>query len=152
MRTALATAMLAALAVAGCSTTSAGTSGSATVPAPRPIVAVDAVSPSAAVIARHLHLHGVTVYTAATDPNQLLGRQDEYTSKVNWGADLADSIEVFADPADAQAREQYVSSFPAPFGDGYDYVTGTALLRLSASYTPAQARALETAFRKAVTP
>jgi hypothetical protein len=87
------------------------------------------VSPSAEVIANALHLQGVTAYTSATDPNSLLGRPDEYTSKVNWGPNLGDSIEVFADRAGAEAREQYVSSFRPSFGDGYDYLAGTALLR-----------------------
>lgn len=98
-----------------------------------------------------MHLGRVTVYNATTDPNTLLGRQGEYASKVNWGPNLDSSIEAgFPALADAQAREQYVEAFKPPFGDGYDYLVGTALLRLSESYTPAQAKSLEAAFKTAV--
>ena len=100
---------------------------------------------------------GYVAYTAITDPNHLLGRQGEYTSKVNWGSDGTDqtaatggSVEVFADAADAQARLQYLQAFKPPIGDGYDYLTGTALLRLAAGYTPTQAATLKTAFTRAV--
>lgn len=68
-----------------------------------------------------------------TGPNHLLGRNNEYTSKVNWSAG---SIEVFPaarDARDAQAREAYIKSFTCPIGDGYDYPDGTALLRLGCS-------------------
>lgn len=46
-------------------------------------------SPSAATFAADLKAAGLDitrliVYTAATDPNHLLGRQDGYTSKVAW--------------------------------------------------------------------
>ena len=98
-----------------------------------------------------------TAYTASTDPNNLLGRQDGYTSKVSWGGfALTDgdgqnggSIEVFATPAEALARKTYVSSFGAMLSDGYDYVIGTALLRLEPEYLPAQARTLDAEFKKA---
>lgn len=133
------------LALAAC-----GSAGSL---APRAAGTMAAVPPSAEVIAGDLHLHGIVAYTAATDPDHLLGRQGEYTSKVNWGpaGQLWSSIEVFPAAADAAAREQYVSSFPPPIGDGYDFLAGAALLRLADSYTPTQARALEAAFRKAAT-
>ena len=65
--------------------------------------------------------HGCRVrrYTASTDTNHLLGRQGEYTSKVNWGANQDNPIEVFTNLADAQARQQCLSAFRPPFGDGY---------------------------------
>lgn len=117
-------------------------------------------SPSASLIAQRMGLDrqpGYVAYTATTDPNHLLDRQGEYTSKVNWGSDGTDqtaatggSIEVFADAADAQARLQYLQAFKPPFGDGYDYLTGTALLRLAAGYTPTQATTLKAAFTGAV--
>lgn len=117
-------------------------------------------SPSASVIAQGIGLDrqpGYVIYTATTDPNHLLGRQGEYTSKVNWGSDGTDqsaatggSIEVFADVAAAQARLQYLQAFKPPFGDGYDYLVGTALLRLATGYTPTQAATLKAAFTGAV--
>ena len=66
----------------------------------------------------------ITVYTAITDPNHLLGRQGEYTSKVEWTTGGEESgIEAFADAADAQLRYAYLRAFRPPIGDGYDYLT-----------------------------
>lgn len=47
------------------------------------------VTPSASALARRLkaaglHIEGLIVYSAATDPNHLLDRQGEYISKVAW--------------------------------------------------------------------
>jgi hypothetical protein len=98
-------------------------------------------------IAQRMDIGNFTAYTAATDPNHLLGRQGGYTSKINWEGG---SIEVFPDVADAQAREKYIQLFTCPVGDGYDYLDGTALLRLDCALTPDQARANESLFKKAV--
>ena len=93
-----------------------------------------------------MNLHHVTAYTAATDPNHLLGRQGGYTSKINWPNG---SIEVFSTPAEAQKRKTYLQAFAGtPFGDGYDYLVGTYLLRIFDSQTPTQAHALEAEFLK----
>ncbi len=95
-----------------------------------------------------MNLHDVTAYTAATDPNHLLGRQGGYTSKINWPDG---SIEVFSTPADAQKREIYLHALAdLPFGDGYDYLVGTYLLRISDSQTPTQAQVLEADFSNAM--
>jgi hypothetical protein len=95
-------------------------------------------------IARRMNLRHVTAYTAATDPNHLLGRQGGYTSKINWPNG---SIEVFSMQAEAQKRETYLQAFSGtPFGDGYDYLVGTYLLRIFDSQTPTQAHALEAKF------
>ena len=49
---------------------------------------------------------------ASTDPNHLLGRQNGYTSKINWGPDgNTGTIEVFPDQADAIARQDYIKGF-----------------------------------------
>lgn len=101
--------------------------------------AADPVSVDAKTIASRMHLTNVVVYNAATDPNNLLGRNNGYTSKVNFGQDQDSSIEVFSSSAGAQARKDYVTGFACPFGDGYDYVSGTALLRLDCSITPGTA-------------
>jgi hypothetical protein len=91
-----------------------------------------------------MRLRYVTAYTAATDPNHLLGRQGGYTSKINWSKG---SIEVFSTPAEAQKRKTYLLAFAGtPFGDGYDYLAGTYLLRIFNSQTPTQAHALEAKF------
>jgi hypothetical protein len=79
-----------------------------------------AASPSAEVIAQRMGLTkapGYVAYTAATDPDHLLGRQNGYTSKVNWGPDGdTGTIEVFPDRADAIARQNYIKGFTCPFG------------------------------------
>jgi hypothetical protein len=129
----------AAVLVAGCSSAGA-------VPA----------SPAAGLIAQLMKIEGIVRYTALTDPNHLLGRQAEYTSKASWGRYAHDtasgggSIEVFPTVANAQARFAYLKAFQPPIGDGYDYVTGTAILRLSSDYTPAQAQGLHGSFNHAV--
>ena len=97
-------------------------------------------------IAQRMNLHHVTAYTAATDPNHLLGRQGGYTSKINWPNG---SIEIFSTQAEAQKRKTYLLAFAGtPFGDGYDYLVGTYLLRVFDSQTPTQAHALEAEFLK----
>jgi hypothetical protein len=103
---------------------------------------------TASQIATGMDIGSFTAYTAETDPNHLLGRQREYTSKINWSAG---SIEVFSDAADAKARQAYVRAFTCPLGDGYDYLDGTVLLRLDCSMTPAEAKASEALFGKVVT-
>jgi hypothetical protein len=143
-RIALMVAAVAAVLTAGC--------GASHTPAVHPATAAAspvAVAPSAEVIAARLGLRHITAYTAATDPNHLLGRQNGYTSKVNWGPQRNGSIEVFRTVALTRARKAYLGNFAPPLGDGYDCLAGTALLRLSAAYTPAQTRRLEAAFRAA---
>jgi len=105
------------------------------------------------------------VYTAVTDPNHELGRQGGYTSKVAWqdpraasqdagdtrgSIGLGGGIEAFPPAPGARARYEYLRGFQPPFGDGYDYLDGTAILRLSQYLTPAQARAYKAAFTAAV--
>jgi hypothetical protein len=119
---------------------------------------------SAAQISTQLGLRNVTeiIYNEKTDINGLMGRQGEYTSKVNWeptGAssdgiyvfNQGSSIEVFPSTHDAQARYDYLQGFNGVplMADGYDYVAGSALLRLNKSYTPAEAHDIENWFRAA---
>ena len=154
-------ATLAAITLAACSASSP--SGGNAIPAengsPAASSSATAVSAPAASLARAMQARGVkitglVVYDAKTDPNNLMGRQGEYTSKVEWppkpGDDIKsafDSIEAFGNLADAQARLAYLRAFRAPFGDGYDYLVGTAILRLSAEHTPAEAAAMKQAFQ-----
>ena len=53
---------------------------------------------------------------------------------------------MFPSVADAAQRLAELKSFKPPLGDGYDYQSGTAILRLSDYLTPAQARAYAAAF------
>jgi hypothetical protein len=174
-RTIAALAIGAALALGGCS--------SASPPGPSPAASPGAVTTSSTPAAQHhaasaavlagrlkaggLPVRHLIVYTAVTDPNHLLGRQNGYTSKVAWqdpraikagagspssdpgGTEFGGGIEAFSTAAGAQARYQYLRGFKAPFGDGYDYLSGAAILRLSQYLTPAQARAYRAAFTAA---
>nr|BEK68872.1 hypothetical protein KPHV_60990 [Kitasatospora purpeofusca] len=108
----------------------------------------------------------VKTYSAEDDPNKLLGRPGQYTSKVAFAdsrikaADVegqdADainrggSIEVFATAADATARLDYMKAVikALPLALEYDYVVrDTVLIRASHLLTPAQATALEAALK-----
>jgi hypothetical protein len=162
----------AALAVllAGCGTSSSP--ASSTTPAPHTSASAPAVSAAANVItgklrAAGLHVTKVTVYTETSDPNHLMGRQGGYTSKTAWvdpqavkagagsptgdpgGTEYGGGIEVFPTVASAKTRLVELRSFKPPFGDGYDYLGGTAILRLSNYLTPAQAHRYDAAFRGA---
>jgi zinc-ribbon domain len=102
-------------------------------------------------------------YTAENDPNDLLGRPNQYTSKVTFKdtridphsiADKIDvrnggSIEVFENQDDATARKNYVESIGKAFAPAaeYTYREGTVLLRLSHQLTPKQAEEYENALR-----
>lgn len=91
----------------------------------------------------------VTAYTSATDPNHLLGRQGGYASKTEWSLPngSTNSVEVYPTTAGATKRVAYLSLFSGGLaGDGYDYQNGTAILRLSAALTPAQAAVERTDF------
>lgn len=95
--------------------------------------------------------------TAANDPDHLLGRPNQYTSKITFtdsrikasevtdsskgSVDLGGEIEVFADPASAQARKKYIQAVTKSISAlaEYDYVHGSVLVRVSHYLTPAQA-------------
>jgi hypothetical protein len=84
-----AVAVLAALAAAGCVSSSPSAPPSASL-SPAPSASPATHHPAtAAVLATDLRAEGLPVrhlivYTAATDPNAELGRQGGYTSKVAW--------------------------------------------------------------------
>lgn len=150
--------------LAACGSPSASTSApvpaapSSSASSPVPAVTAVAASPAsggavcgpADAVARRMSVQRITVYTATTDPNHLLGRHGEYTSKVEWTTGGEDSgIEAFGDQADAQLRYAYLRTFRPPLGDGYDYLYRAAILRLASVYTPAQAAALKASFERA---
>lgn len=103
-----------------------------------------------------------TVYTAATDPNNLLGRPGGYTSKADFTdqraqPDLDDavqkggSVEVYDDPADAKERAEYIATTLKKvkiFGTEYHYLKGGILLRVSGELTPDEAAEYQTALNK----
>ena len=98
---------------------------------------------------------GVTI-TAESDPNKLLGRPGQYTSKVTFtdsrikAADVdgedkdsvarGGAVEVFATAEDAAARVTYIQGIvkTMPAFLEYDYAQGPVVLRASKQLTPAQ--------------
>ncbi len=111
--------------------------------------------------AKGLPIGAVTTYTAASDPNHLLGRPGQYTDKVSFkdtrigqgtGIGVSDggSIEVFATTADAQKRFAYLQSLStsgnALFAE-YEYLDGVAILRISNQLTPDQAKQYQAALK-----
>jgi hypothetical protein len=100
-----------------------------------------------------------TVFTAATDPNHLLGRPNGYLSKAAFSdtraasAAAEGSVEVFPDEAGATARQHYITSIAksgVAFAAEYDYLRGPVLLRVPQALTPEQAAEYEQALGKAV--
>lgn len=97
-------------------------------------------------------------YTAEDDENHLLGRPGGYIGKAAFADDRVEkadrvpdktdvanggSVEVFSDPAGAQARKTYIDTLlegsGGMLGSEYSYVSGDALLRVSGNLTPAVA-------------
>jgi len=130
---------------------------------PTPAGALDANGVVAALKAAGLSIGQVKVYDASSDPNSLLGRPGQYTSKVAFTdanvatSDATDpfdltnggSVEVFASRGDATKRKDYIATVTAglPVLTEYDYLdrSGTVLLRLGHTLTPDQATAYQQA-------
>lgn len=165
-----------ALAATGCSSSgskapsrqasapnvAAVTAAAATQPAVKQ--AKDAAAVIAVLKAAGLPIGTVSAYTAANDPNHLLGRPNGYKSKVSFtdtridpkqardnkpgSVDLGGSVEVFSDASAATARASYIHKTEAAMpmlGTEYDYTAGPILLRLSQVRTPDQAAAYQKA-------
>lgn len=108
------------------------------------------------------------VYTQADDPNKLMGRPGGYTSKTAFydsrisedtllGAKddaiiRGGSVEVFETAEAATKRYEYVKTIAesSSLFTEYDYVSGTALVRVSKGLTPTQAREYEAALKQIV--
>lgn len=164
-----ATALLAGIALTGCSssktavsnvpagnptTTAASQAAAPTKAGVPPITAEQVVSALAKAIGTAKQ---TGVVTAENDGNHLLGRPGQYTSKVDFsdsrieannvsGLDAGDverggAVEVFATAADAKTRADYIQTVVKnlPMMMEYDYPHGTVLIRVSKFLTPAQA-------------
>ena len=151
----------------GGAATTAAAAGTTAAPAAHtttPPAAADAAGVVARLKAARLPIGAVIVYTAATDPNHLLGRPGGYLSKAGFAdtridpkdakddsqgaVDLGGDIEVFAAAAGANARADYIRKAMAAMpmlGTQYEYVSGPVLLRLSQVLTPDQAAAYKKA-------
>lgn len=104
-----------------------------------------------------------TVVTAENDPNKLLGRPQQYTSKVTFtdsriaaadveGLDKDDSqrggsVEVFETAENAKDRAEYIQSVTKsmPGLAEYHYLDGPVLVRVSHYLPPKQAKDYEAA-------
>jgi hypothetical protein len=162
----------AAIIVAGCGSSPSASQAQHAASTPAQQSTSSPATASAAVLTQRMKAAGlpitsVTVYNATTDPNHLLGRQGGYTSKVAWvvpaavsagagspssdpgGTEFGGGIEVFPDLAGAQSRLDELKAFKPPLGDGYDYLAGGAVLRLSNYLTPDQAARFRSAFESA---
>lgn len=102
-------------------------------------------------IANTMAIGRVTVWTAATDENKLLGRPGGYTSAATTVDSRLDctevatscgaTIEVFPTPDQAVARSQYIQSLLGGIlGTEYHTVIGSVLLRVTGQLTPDQAK------------
>ncbi len=108
--------------------------------------------------AKGLSIDNIIVYTAETDPNSLLGRPNQYTSKVKFAdtnleqTDTAEptggTIEFFTSNEGAKARKEYIDNFgkSMPMLVEYSYINNGVLLRLDKELTPDQASNYEKAF------
>lgn len=124
----------------------------------------DAGAVMAKLKAAGLPITNVAVVTAANDPNQMLGRPNEYTGKDTFtdtridpskardneagAVDLGGAVEVFSNSSDAKRRATYITSMEKSMpmlGSEYDYTSGNVLLRLSQALTPDQAAAYKKA-------
>ncbi|MFZ1176905.1 MAG: hypothetical protein WAO15_11685, partial [Mycobacterium sp.] len=126
-----------------------------TAPAPASNLDATAVFKALAATVPTARLTGVV--TAENDPNSLLGRPNEYTSKITFSdsqipasdvqfakpgdVDLGGGIEVFSTADDAAARAKYIQAIvkSMPMFSEYDYVHGDVVLRVSHYLTPDQA-------------
>lgn len=105
----------------------------------------------------------VVVFNASSDPNDLLGRPNQYIGKAVFrdrraeddqlaelNASEGGTVEVFDDEEAARARFEYVEAIGksgGPFAE-YDYIDGRVVLRVSADLTPSQAAEYEAALEK----
>lgn len=101
----------------------------------------------------------IVVYDEKTDPNSLLGRPNEYTSKANFADATVEqtdpqnpvggSIEVFGNSKDAQARYDYVCDVTSQMPlSQYIYLNGNVLLRIDSQVLPEDAARYQSAFNQ----
>jgi hypothetical protein len=148
-------AVVLAVALAGCGGSGSGGSGGAAGAGGT----LTAESVLAELKERFPTISATTVYTAASDPNSLLGRPGQYTSKAGFHDDRVPAkeveyesqpfavrrggdIEVFESAGEAEKREKYIATLmkepaiAAMAGIEYIYREGRVLLRVSGALTP----------------
>ncbi|MFE9844719.1 hypothetical protein [Streptomyces goshikiensis] len=154
------------LLLAGCSSPTSGDSKPQPASPSTASPAANASSAYKALAAAVPSATGSAPVTAESDPNHLLGRPGQYTSKITFkdgrikpddtqGVEAGDvslggAIEAFASAADAQTRATYIQTVTKgmPALAEYDYVHGATLVRVSRLLTPEQAGEYKTALEK----
>lgn len=98
----------------------------------------------------------IIVYTEETDSNNLLGRPNQYTSKINFADTRIDqydeennpvggTVEVFINGEDATARKAYIEALSSI--RQYIYQYKNVLVRIDFDLTPEQAEEYHLAFK-----
>ncbi|MDO9492850.1 hypothetical protein [Acetobacterium sp.] len=152
--------VLVVIMLAGCSSGGGGSAATETSPK------VDIAKMSAEEIVQTFQdagfpIENIQVLTAETDKGELLGRPNQYTSKVIFEDARSDSpaagsategtaggsVEVFDNAKDAQARYDYIQPITenAMFSQ-YLYLYENVFLRIDGALTPDQAAQYEAAF------
>lgn len=111
----------------------------------------------------NLSIDNVIVYTAETDKNELLGKDGQYTSKINFadanveqkGEELdpvGGSIEVFENNEDADKRYEYIKEVTSSISalNQHLYLHGKYLLRIDNQLSVDQADEYNKAFAEIV--
>lgn len=163
-----AVAIAATLSVAGCSSgdTKPDAAPTKSHTAPKAATKLDAATALNDIAATVTTAKKSGTVTAANDPNHLLGRPSQYTSKVTFAdsrvaaadraghkagdVELGGAIEVFRNAADAAARAKHIQAVTKgmPVLGEYDYVQGAAVIRVSRYLTPQQAGQYKAAVAK----
>jgi len=108
-----------------------------------------------------LPVSNIVVFDESTDPNSLLGRPNQYTSKANFSdpaheeSDPAvpdNTVEVFSNSKDAQNRAAYVKEVSSAMSylAQYIYCIDRYVLRLHHDILPSDAAKYEAAFKAAI--
>lgn len=107
-------------------------------------------------------IDNVQEYTESSDPNQLLGRPNQYIQKINFAdmrfvqSDSSDpvggSIEIFENSSDCEKRAEYISSVSEalPVMTEYAYQFDNILLRLPKIMLPVDAENYEDSVAKII--
>lgn len=101
-----------------------------------------------------LPLSDIVAYTEETDPNNMIGKPEGYSSKADarderlLTTDPTITVEVFPTHEDAESRKKYVDSVAEifSFAKEYSYVVGPALLRLDSAFSATQAEEYHVVF------
>jgi hypothetical protein len=162
-------ALMLALSLTGCSPTPAEPdisptpTATAAAPTPTPTPTPEPVDTSAAAIAAAIKASvpsagDIVQITEDNDPNDVIGRPTGYADAATLydsrvacdelGAECGASVEIWGDPAAAQARMDYIQGIlgsTTVLGTEYDYVRGAAIIRVTGALKPSEAAEYEAA-------